>query len=161
MCPFCNVNPSGLFFSFQNKTISLLLFQRHWHCCMWHSVIMAPLGFQGSLSACFFFFFLDQKYYTLFLKLFLERQLVFFIEQHCIYIFFLYIFFLLWVFAVVFLPSLVIVSFYSPSFLYYDFYCLAASTGFFFFYLISKSIFTFIFPTWLTLLCVWNSLLCC
>lgn len=109
----------------------------------------------------FFFFFLDQKYYTLFLKLFLERQLVFFIEQHCIYIFFLYIFFLLWVFAVVFLPSLVIVSFYSPSFLYYDFYCLAASTGFFFFYLISKSIFTFIFPTWLTLLCVWNSLLCC
>ena len=95
-CPFCNINPSGLFFSFQNKTISLLLFQRHWHCCMWHSGYYGPLGFPGQfICVFFFFFFLDQKYYTLFLKLFLEKQLLFFMEQHCIYIFFLYIFFLL------------------------------------------------------------------
>ena len=138
MCPFCNVNPSGLFFSFQNKTkLSLYSFFNIIGIAVCGIlVIMAPLGFQSSISVCVCVcvcvcVFLDQKYYTLFLKLFLERQLFFLIEQHYVYIFFLYIFFLLWVFAVVFLASLVIVRFYSPSFLYYDFYCLAAWAGFF------------------------------
>ena len=54
MCPFCNVNPSGLFFSFQNKTkLSLYSFFNIIGIAVCGIlVIMAPLGFQSSISVC-------------------------------------------------------------------------------------------------------------
>ena len=92
-CPFCNINPSGLFFSFQNKTISLLLFQRHWHCCMWHSGYYGPLGFPGQFICVFFFFFPRSKIlYSIFKAVFREATSVFYGAALHLYFLFVYIF---------------------------------------------------------------------
>lgn len=114
----------------RKRTVSLLLFQSHWYCCLAVFWLLPPLWLS---SVVYLFPPLIKLTVTLyFFKLFLKRQPFVFIEQYYILYFLFYIFccyFLVVFAAIVFLISLVTVF---SSFLYPDYCCLHLTDSFIF-----------------------------